>query len=193
LAEHIATGAAELAGVTSQARAVDELSGELWDALEQSDAIIFGSPTYMGGPSAVFKHFAEASLPIWARRGWTGKVAAGFTHSQAMSGDKLNTLQYFSILAAQHGMTWVNLDLLPGWCLEQGSIDDLNRLGGWLGLMSQSNGDGPLEINPRTSDLETGRHLGRQVGELTSALAAGRAGRTAPGAKVGHADGAGLS
>jgi multimeric flavodoxin WrbA len=58
----------------------------------------------MGGPSAAFTRFVEASLPIWVRRDWTGKLAAGFTYSQAMSGDKLNTLQYFSLLAAQHGM-----------------------------------------------------------------------------------------
>jgi NAD(P)H dehydrogenase (quinone) len=30
-----------------------------WDVLKQSDAIIFGSPTYMGGYSAEFKKFAD--------------------------------------------------------------------------------------------------------------------------------------
>lgn len=186
LAERIAAGASEITGVGSLVRSIGELTDDLWDDLARSDAIIFGSPTYMAGPSAVFKRFAEASLPIWASRGWTGKLAAAFTHSQAMSGDKLNTLQYFSLLAAQHGMVWVNLDLLPGWCREQASIDDLNRLGGWLGVMSQSNGDGPLETNPRTSDLETGRHLGRQVGEIAVALASGRAARAASGLAAPH-------
>src|SRR5215469_9629947 len=163
LAEHIGAGASEIQGVSSLARSIGELSDCLWDELERSDAIIFGSPTYMGGPSAVFKYFAEESLPIWIRRGWTGKVAAGFTHSQAMSGDKLNTLQYFSLLAAQHGMIWISLDLLPGWCRQHGSIDDLNRLGAWLGAMSQSDGDGPRDSNPRPSDIHTARHLGRQI------------------------------
>ena len=151
-----------------------DLGEEGWGALERANAIVFGAPTYMGGPSAVFKRFAEATLPIWARQGWRAKVAAGFTHSQAMSGDKLNTLQYFSILAAQHGMVWVNLDLLPGWCQEQASIDDLNRLGGWLGVMSQSNGDGPLDSNPRRGDLGTAAHLGRRVAAITHALVLGR-------------------
>jgi NAD(P)H dehydrogenase (quinone) len=59
----------------------------------------------MGGVSAVFKAFAEQSLRPWLDNlRWRDKVAAGFTHSQAMSGDKLHTLQYFTILAAQHGM-----------------------------------------------------------------------------------------
>jgi multimeric flavodoxin WrbA len=175
LARSAAAGAAQTSGATASLHSLDELTEALWAVLEAADAIIFGCPTYMGGPSAVFKRFADASLPIWAQRGWTAKVAAGFTHSQAMSGDKLNTLEYFSILAAQHGMIWVNLDLLPGWCREEASIDDLNRLGSWLGVMSQSNGDGPLEANPCAGDLATARHLGALVAATTCALAVGRA------------------
>jgi hypothetical protein len=40
---------------------------------------------------------------------------AGFTQSPAMSGEKLNLLQYFSILAVQHGMVWVNLGVHSNW------------------------------------------------------------------------------
>jgi NAD(P)H dehydrogenase (quinone) len=175
LAHNLARGVevqGALAGLVSlQDQDLDE---EGWAALERADAIVFGAPTYMGGPSAVFKRFAEATLPIWARQGWRSKVAAGFTHSQAMSGDKLNTLQHFSILAAQHGMVWVNLDLLPGWCQQQASIDDRNRLGAWLGVISQSNGDGTLDSNPRRGDLGTAAHLGRRVATITHALVLGR-------------------
>jgi NAD(P)H dehydrogenase (quinone) len=174
LARSVADGAAQIDGAASGLHPVDELTDSLWAALDGAGAIVFGCPTYMGGPSAVFKRFAEGSLPLWAQRRWTAKVAAGFTHSQAMSGDKLNTLQYLSILAAQHGMVWVNLDLLRGWCHQQASIDDLNRLGSWLGVMSQSNGDGPLETSPHASDLRTAHHRGRLVTAATTwALAVG--------------------
>jgi NAD(P)H dehydrogenase (quinone) len=173
LAERVTSGARQVAGVTAAAWDLNQLGDELWLSLDQADGIVFGAPTYMGGPSAVFKRFAEATLPIWAEQGWRSKVAAGFTHSQAMSGDKLNTLQYFSLLAAQHGMIWVNLDLLPGWCWDTATIDDLNRLGAWLGVMSQSNGDGSIETNPRESDLETAEHLGRRVAVVTRALVIG--------------------
>jgi NAD(P)H dehydrogenase (quinone) len=152
---------------------VTEASDELWAALDRADATVFGAPTYQGGPSAAFKVFAEATLPIWARQGWREKVEPGFTHSQAMSGDKLNALQHFSLLAAQHGMVWANLDLLPGWCWNGATIDDLSRLGAWLGVMSQSNGDGDLAHNPRESDLQTAAHLGRRVGTVARALTIG--------------------
>jgi len=54
-------------------------------------------------------------------------LADGFTHSQAMSGDNLYALHYFTILAAQHGMIWVPLDLYPGSCSSAGATTDLNR------------------------------------------------------------------
>lgn len=155
LAHRLGAAAATCPGVAVDVHEIEVIDEQLWDALATADAIVFGCPTYMGGPSSVFKAFAEASLPIWASRGWSDKVAAGFTHSQAMSGDKLSTLQYLSLLAAQHGMLWTNVDLLPGWCREGSSTNDLNRLGGWLGVMSQSNGGSDPQTNPCESDLLT--------------------------------------
>lgn len=81
-------------------------------AIDQCSAVIFGSPTYMGGPAAQFKTFCDASSDRWERQSWSGKLAAGFTVGSSPGGDQLATLQYFSILAAQHGMLWVNLQML---------------------------------------------------------------------------------
>src|SRR4029077_994413 len=33
--------------------------------ITEADAIIFGTPTYMGGPSAQFKVFSDASSDVW--------------------------------------------------------------------------------------------------------------------------------
>jgi hypothetical protein len=92
-----------------------------------------------------------------------------------MSSDKLNTLQYLSLLSAQHGMLWTNLDLLLGWCTEGSTTDDLNRLGGWLGVMSQSHGGSDPQINPRESNLLTAGHLGTRVADIARTLRSGRA------------------
>jgi hypothetical protein len=79
-----------------------------------------------------------------------------------MSGDKLHTLQYFAILAAQHGMHWLNLDLPPGWNSSAGSEHDLNRLGFSLGAAGQTPVDLGVDAVAK-SDAETARHLGRRV------------------------------
>ena len=164
-------GAASVPGVDAALHDVSALDDDLWTALEAADAIVFGSPTYMGSPSAAFQAFAEASGGVWARQGWKDKVAAGFTGSAGLSGDKLNTLTSMAVLAAQHGMHWVNLALPPGWLYRSdGDIDDLNRLGGFLGAMAQSPSDAGPDTSPSSGDLRTAHHLGRRVAEVTAQL-----------------------
>lgn len=173
-AEAVAEGVTGVAGATATLIPVDKID-EHWDTLAQADGIIFGSPTYMGGVSAPFKTFMDASSKVWYARGWANKVAAGFTNSASQSGDKLNTLIQLTIFAAQHGMLWVGLDLLPGNNNSKGSVDDLNRLGGFLGALAQSNADQGPEHGPLPSDLKTAAHLGARVATTTLQLARGKA------------------
>lgn len=134
-------------------------------ALNAADAIIFGAPTYMGSVSAPFKTFMDWSSKAWFGQAWKDKLAAGFTNSASQSGDKFNTLVQLATYAAQHGMLWVSLGLLPGNNNSKGSPDDLNRLGGFLGALAQSNADEGPDKGPSKSDLATARHLGQRVAE----------------------------
>jgi NAD(P)H dehydrogenase (quinone) len=167
-AEAVAAGAAAVPGAVAELVPLDELTDEVWDRLAAADAIIFGAPTYMGSPSAVFKAFEEASVKVWSDDlGWRDKIAAGFTNSKAMSGDKLNSLVDLAVFAAQHGMIWVGLDVYPGWAESTASIEDLNRLGSWLGAMAQSDADLSAETAPPETDLRTAATLGARVATVT--------------------------
>ena len=175
-AEHVMRGAEEAGGTVSLLDA-SELSdpGEgPWDALDGADAIIFGSPTYMGSVSGPFEQFADASSKVWFNQGWKDKLAGGFTNSSSFAGDKQGTLQRMAVLAAQHGMVWGSLGLMPGKPDHPGTDEDnLNRLGFYLGAAAQSDNDkGPDEV-PRASDLATARHLGRRVVEVANRYARG--------------------
>ncbi|MBA8927020.1 multimeric flavodoxin WrbA [Kutzneria viridogrisea] len=150
------------------------MSAADWTALDEAEAIVFGAPTYMGTASAAFHAFAEETARRWLRQSWRDKLAAGFTNSGSKAGDKSSTLAYFATLAAQHGMTWVNLGLLPGWNRARGSEQDLNRLGFHNGAAAQSNVDSKPEDVHR-ADLATAEHLGRRVAEQALVVAAGRA------------------
>ena len=166
-AEAIAEGVYRIPGVDARLIAVanDEID---WDVLAGSDAIIFGSPTYNGTISARLKKFMEDSTrTAWVPQTWRNKIAAGFTNSGAMHGDKLNSLITLALFAAQHGMIWVGLDLFPGK-----NSNELNRVGGWLGAMAQSNDESP-ELSPIQSDLETAQHLGQRVAEITQQFVSG--------------------
>ena len=146
------------------------------DDLAEAEAIIFGAPTYVAGPSAAFKAFQEASSHAVMARGyrWKDKIAAGFTNSGAQAGDKLATLMQIALFAAQHGMHWINLDLPPANNSSFGSKEDLNRLGFWLGAAAQSNVDEGPELAPPEADLATARHLGQRVAEATLQFVRGR-------------------
>jgi multimeric flavodoxin WrbA len=175
----VAAGAESAPGVQATLCDVSTLDDGLWRTLAAADAIVFGSPTYMGSQSAAFQTFAEASAKVWSAQGWKDKVASGFTNSAGVNGDKLNTLMSFAVLAAQHGMHWVNLGLPPGWLYRvEGSPDELNRLGGFLGAMAQSPSDASPEVAPSDADLRTAGHLGRRVAEVATQLTHGR--RTQP-------------
>jgi NAD(P)H dehydrogenase (quinone) len=133
------------------------LNDGLLDQLDASDAIIFGSPTYMGGPAAQFKAFADATGERWYLRKWADKIAAGFTVSGGPSGDKLATLQYFFTLAMQHGMVWLGLNELP-------AANGVNRLSSYAGAMGQAAQEQP-EVAPNGADKLTGESLGRRVAQ----------------------------
>ena len=168
LAHAIAEGIQSIDAAESLLLNVSEAC-ERWDDLEQSDAIIFGSPTYMGGVSAQFKAFADATSPnvLNKNNGWRNKIAAGFTNSCSRSGDKLAVLQYLSIFAAQHSMHWVNLGLPVGHNASFTSEDSLNRHGFFLGLGAQSDYDSPPDIAPPSCDIQTAHHLGQRVATVT--------------------------
>jgi NAD(P)H dehydrogenase (quinone) len=164
------------AGGRAHLFSVDDLDEAAWRALDEAEAIVFGTPTYMGSPSARFKAFAEeTNARVWAAgMRWRGKVAAGFTNSGAVSGDKLNSLVDLAILAAQHGMIWVALDIYPGWSTTEGSADDLNRIGTWLGAAAQSHLDLGPDTAPPDADLRTAAHLGGRVADVARQLTLGR-------------------
>lgn len=147
-----------------------------WDEVNTAEAIIFGAPTYMGGPSAAFKAFQDATSHTVMARGclWRDKIAAGFTNSGARAGDKLGTLIQMALFAAQHGMHWVNLDLPPANNSSAGSEEDLNRLGFWLGAGAQSNTDEGPDSAPPEADLATARYLGQRVAQVTRQIVIGR-------------------
>ncbi|MEU7697126.1 flavodoxin family protein [Streptomyces sp. NPDC015492] len=173
LAEAVRAGAADT-GATVHLIDVDGITDAQWELLDASDAIVFGSPTYMGTASGAFHRFAEETSKRWFADAWLDKLAAGFTNSGSKSGDKLHTLQFFQTLAGQHGMTWVNLGLKPGWNTSDASENDLNRLGFFAGAGAQTHNDlGPEGVHK--ADVATAEHLGRRVALTARTFVAGRA------------------
>lgn len=171
LAEAVHKGAASVPGITSQLLVIsgDDIqkgrysNDNIFTKLDASDAIIFGSPTYMGGPAAQFKAFADASGAKWFASAWRNKIASGFSVSSSPAGDKFSTLQYFHTLAMQHGMIWVGLGEMPM------QPNGINRLGSFAGATAQAGQESP-DVAPSAEDKLTGERLGRRVAEFAVQL-----------------------
>ena len=165
-AEAVLAGASGVAGVEAKLYPVTELSDALWAEMDAADAIIFGSPTYMGSATAKFKEFMETSSKRWYTQDWANKLAGGFTCSASQNGDKANTLMQLFIFSQQHGMLWMGPGLMPGNNSSKGSVEDLNRLGCQWGAMAQANADQGAEAM-QESDLKTAAALGQRIAEST--------------------------
>ncbi len=135
-----------------------------WEQLEAADAIVFGSPTYMGSVSWQFKKFADASSRPWYAQAWKDKIAAGFTNSAGMSGDKQGTLLTLFTLAMQHGMVWVSQGLMPS-NTRGAKRDDVNYLVSYSGAIAQSPSDAGADAMS-AGDLETARLFGERVADI---------------------------
>ena len=163
MAESVAAGAGgELVAIDAEGN----LTPEQWATLNAADAIVFGSPTYMGSVSWQFKKFADASSKPWFTQAWKDKIAAGFTNSASMNGDKLSTLHYFFTLSQQHGMVWVGTGLMPSNS-KAATRNDINYVASFSGAMASTPSDASVdEMLP--GDLETARLFGERIAAVTA-------------------------
>ena len=165
MAQAVADGAsAELVAIDAEGN----LTEAQWASLAAADAIIMGSPTYMGSVSWQFKKFADASSKPWFSQQWKDKVFAGFTNSATMNGDKLSTLHYLFTLAMQHSGIWVGTGLMPSNS-KAAQRNDVNYVGSFSGAMAQSPSDAsPAEM--LQGDLDTAKLFGRRVADVAAKL-----------------------
>ena len=170
IAEAIAEGTKKTPDITVQLLRItgEQIVNGRWkdgvmvEQLNQADAIVFGTPTYMGGVAAQFKAFVDALSGAWEQQLWKDKIAGGFTHSAGLSGDKQGTLIYLGINAAQHSMIWVGAG-------EMTQPNGVNRLGSYQGVMGQAvpdfTGTKSPELDP--GDRLTAVLYGQRIADAT--------------------------
>ncbi|QYU70338.1 flavodoxin family protein [Leptolyngbya sp. 15MV] len=158
-AERVAAGLSSVQGVTVRVLTSEQAIADM-SPLSEADCIVFGCPTYMGGPSAKFKEFIDAAGQIWLKQGWRDKLAAGFTNSGSPAGDKQSTLTALMLNAMQHGMVWIGTGFNPHQVDHNGRKATLNRLGFFLGAASQAPHG---STQPDEDDLLTAEAFGKRV------------------------------
>ncbi|TCB66960.1 flavodoxin family protein [Acinetobacter sp. ANC 4178] len=159
------TFAQEISANLIEIDANGDIQEQDWATLDQSDAIVFGAPTYMGTAPWQFKKFADASSKKWFTRAWQDKIFGGFTNSASLNGDKQVTLIQLQTLASQHGGIWVSLGLLPANS-KSATREDVNNLGGSVGLLVQTPSDASVDEIP-SGDLATAKVYAQRIATIT--------------------------
>ena len=132
------------------------------DDLTWADAIILGTPTRYGLPTAQLKQFLDMTGPLWASGALVNKVCSSFTSAATSHGGQEST-----ILALNNTFYhWGALIVGPGYA------DPIQfQSGNPYGVSFQSN-NGALA--PDEVALNAARFQGRRVAELTAQFVAGR-------------------
>ena len=126
------------------------------DDLEWADAIIFGTPTRYGLPSAQLKNCIDQTGALWARGALTNKIGSSFTSAATAHGGQeatilsLNTIFYH----------WNMLILSPGY-VEASQFEAGNP----YGASFTSNN---AQADPDEVALTAGRLQGRRVAEIAA-------------------------
>jgi NAD(P)H dehydrogenase (quinone) len=139
-----------------------------WEKLAAADAIVFGSPTYMGNVSWQFKKFADESSKVWMNQGWKDKLGAAFTNSASVAGDKQTTLYAMFTLAQQHGMLWVGTGLMPSNA-KAAKRDDVNYLSSFAGLATATPSDASVDEMVE-GDIRTAKLFGQRLRDAVTRI-----------------------
>lgn len=129
--------------------------------LEWADAIIFGSPTRYGLPTAQLKQFIDTSGPLWAKGALVNKVGSSFTSTATAHGGQEATILAINTVFYH----WGCIIVAPGYA------DPIQfAMGNPYGVsFTSNNGQAP----PDETALTAARFQGTRVVEVTQKLRSG--------------------
>jgi NAD(P)H dehydrogenase (quinone) len=134
------------------------------DDLVWADAVIFGTPTRYGLPTAQLKQFLDTTGPLWAKGALLNKICSSFTSSSTAHGGQETTIVSLNMTFYHWGAIIVS----PGYG------DPIQfKSGNPYGASFTSNSG---TVKPDETALAAARFQGKRVAELTAQFVAGRKG-----------------
>jgi NAD(P)H dehydrogenase (quinone) len=183
LAEAIAAGAGEVAGVEATVKRVPETVSEeiqskagfktdqaapvLEDPNELAayDAVIVGTPTRFGNMAAQMRTFWDQTGGLWFNGKLIGKVGSAFVSTGTQHGGQETTLTSIHTTLMHHGMVIVGV---PYSCPALTNMDEITG-GTPYGATTLAGGDGKSR-QPSENELTIARFQGRHVAEIAAKL-----------------------
>ncbi len=132
------------------------------DDLEWADAIIFGTPTRYGLPSAQLKNFIDQTGGLWAKGALVNKVGSSFTTTATAHGGQEQTILTLNTPFYHWGMIIVS----PAY-VEASQFESGNPYGA---SFTSNNG----QLDPDETALTAARLQGKRVTEVTAQFLKGK-------------------
>jgi NAD(P)H dehydrogenase (quinone) len=126
------------------------------DDLEWADAIIFGTPTRYGLPSAQLKSFIDQTGALWAKGALTNKIGSSFTTTATTHGGQEQTILALNT-AFYH---WNMIIVSPGY-VEPSQFQSGNPYG--ASFVSNN-----AQLSPDEIALTAAKLQGKRVAEITA-------------------------
>ncbi|MEK6748357.1 MAG: NAD(P)H:quinone oxidoreductase [Pseudomonadota bacterium] len=178
MAQYIARGIEEVAGVQARLRSVPEVSPECLavaatvpaqgapyvtlEDLRECIGVAVGSPTRFGNMAAPLKYFFDSTSALWLQGGLAGKPAAVFTSTGALHGGQEATLLSMMLPLLHHGA------LLVGIPFTEPELNSTHSGGTPYGASHWAGNDGELPLSRDEKTLC--RRLGRRLAEIAVRL-----------------------
>ena len=149
-------------GWAENVRATGDVAEATLDDLTWADAIVFGTPTRYGLPTAQLKQFIDTTGPLWATGQLVNKVCSSFTSAATAHGGQEST-----ILALNNTFYhWGSLIVGPGYA------DPVQfQSGNPYGVSFKSDNG---QTRPDEVALNAARFQGRRVAEIAAQFVKGR-------------------
>src|SRR5687768_10259183 len=132
------------------------------DDLEWADAVIFGTPTRYGLPSAQLKNFIDQTGGLWAKGALVNKIGSSFTTTATAHGGQEQTILSLNTPFYHWGMIIVS----PGY-VEATQFESGNP----YGASFTSNN---AQLDPDEKALTAARLQGKRVTEVTAQFLKGK-------------------
>ena len=179
MAEHIAAGVNQIAGLRAVVRTVSLVSDNIGDQ-EQPDipdngplycteedlrgcsGLIMGSPTRFGNMAAPLKYFIDSTTSLWLNGDLINKPAAVFTSTSSMHGGNESTLLTMLLPLMHHGMIAVGLPY------SEPELHSTQSGGTPYGASHVAGSNGQLAVS--SDEINLCKALGERVAKIASAL-----------------------
>lgn len=179
MAQLVARGVEEVAGMEARIRTVPEVSpvceatesdipeqGAPYvtlDDMKQCSGLVIGSPSHFGNMAAPLKYFLDSGGGLWLSGAMEGKPAAVFTSSGTMHGGQESTLLSMMVPLFHHGM------MVMGVPYSETALKNTKAGGTPYGASHFTGIDGNLPLTD--GEAELCKALGKRVASVAARLA----------------------